>query len=183
MKQQRDPTRPRGSAKDRALRLLTVRWRSRVELRRRLIRAGFERGEVEAALDDLERAGLVDDARFAREVVADRAGRRLAGDRAVRAALAAKGVAPELVAEAMESAGEEADRALALARKGATRAAGSEREAAYRRLFGLLLRRGFGPSVAREACRQALGEILPDEEEHQGSVGAVLQPGRRGRRL
>src|SRR5438309_11769665 len=36
------PVRPRGTAKDRALRLLGVRDRSHKELERRLLRAGFE---------------------------------------------------------------------------------------------------------------------------------------------
>ena len=168
MRKQRlfDPAaRPRGSAKDRALRLLAVRWRSRAELDRRLRGAGFDPEEVGAAIEDLERSGLVDDARFAREVVADRAGRRLAGDRAVRYALLAKGVPGDVAAQAMEAAGDEAERALALARKRAFRLSPSEPQAAYRLLYGLLLRRGFGPSVAREACRQALREALPEAEE------------------
>ena len=144
---------------------MAVRWRSRAELDRRLRRAGFDPEDVGSAIEDLERAGLVDDARFARELVADQAGRRLAGDRAVRYALMAKGVAGDVAAQAMESAGDEAERALALARKRAVRLAPSEPEAAYRRLYGLLLRRGFGPSVAREACRQALREALLEAEE------------------
>jgi len=164
-KQRRDQARPRGAAKERALGLLAVRWRSRAELDRRLRRAGFDPEEVGSAIEDLESAGLVDDARFARELVADRADRRLAGDRAVRYALRAKGVAEDVAAQAMEAAGDEAERALALARKRAGRLGPSEPEAGYRRLYGLLLRRGFGPSVAREACRQALREALPEAEE------------------
>lgn len=157
--------RPRGTAKDRALRLLSVRWRSRSELERRLRAAGFEPEEVDTAIQDLEGAGLVDDERFAREMVADRAGRRLAGDRAVRGALLAKGVAREVADRAMEGAGDEPERALVLARKRAARLAGTDPQAAYRRLYGLLVRRGFGPSVAREACRMALREALPGMEE------------------
>jgi len=164
-KQRRDPDRPRASAKDRALGLLAVRWRSRAELERRLRGAGFEPDEVRSAIADLESAGLVDDARFAREVVADGAGRRLAGDRAVRYALRVKGVSAEVADQAMEAAGDEAERALALARKRAGRLADSPPDAAYRRLLGLLVRRGFGPSVAREACRVALREVLPGLED------------------
>ena len=108
---------------------------------------------------------MIDDARFARELVADRAGRRLAGDRAVRHALLARGVPGDVAAQAMEAAGDEAERALALARKRAVRLSPSEPEAAYRRLYAVLLRRGFESSVAREACRQALREALPEAEE------------------
>jgi regulatory protein len=151
---------PRGTAKDRALRLLAVRWRSQAELDERLRQAGFEPDDIASAIEDLTRAGLVDDARFARAVVADRAGRRLSGDRAIRTALFQKGVSAEVAATAMEAAGDEAERALELARKRASRMAGSDPAAAFRRLYGLLARRGFGPGVAREACRAALAEVL-----------------------
>jgi regulatory protein len=161
---QRPSQGPRGTAKDRALRLLGVRWRSRVELEQRLRRAGFEEEDVAAALEDLERAGLIDDARFASAVVADRAGRRLAGDREVRSALRQKGVSEEVANAAMAVAGEESERALALARKRAPRLGTLDPAAAYRRLFGLLLRRGFGPGVAREACRTALTDAVAGVE-------------------
>src|SRR5919201_1882490 len=57
------PKSPRGTAKDRALLLLGVRWRSREEVRRRLRKAGFESDEIEGALADLEAAGLIEDRR------------------------------------------------------------------------------------------------------------------------
>jgi regulatory protein len=154
------PKKPRGSAKDRALLLLSVRWRSRQEIRRRLRSAGFEAEEVEQALMDLEGVGLIEDDRFAREMVRDQAGRRLAGNRSIRANLLQKGVAPEVVDQALEEAGEEAQRACELARQRALRLTGLAPEAAYRRLYGLLLRRGYGPGVARDACRAALDEIM-----------------------
>ena len=37
---------------------------------------------------------------------------------------------------------------------------GLEPQAAHRRLYGLLLRRGYGPDVARDAARKALAEAL-----------------------
>ena len=148
--------RPRGSAKDRALRLLSVRWRSRAELARRLRQAGFEPEEVEAALESLELGGLIDDARFAREMVRGMTGRRLAGDRGILASLAQKGVARDVADQAVTEAGDETERALELARRRAPRMAGLEPEVAFRRLYGLLVRRGFGPRLAAEACRTAL---------------------------
>jgi regulatory protein len=166
---QRKSKGPRGSAKDRALRLLSVRWRSRAELQQGLRLAGFPAEEIDEAIQDLDRAGLVDDDRFARAVVADRAGRRLAGDRVIRSALRQKGVAEDTVAAAMASAGDESERALELARKRAARLSGLDPAAAFRRLYGLLLRRGFGSRVAQDACRVALAEVLaqaPDALEH-----------------
>jgi regulatory protein len=160
---------PRGTAKDRALRLLGVRWRSSAELQQRLRLAGFPAEEIDEAIQDLERAGLVDDARFARAVVADRAGRRLAGDREIRMALRRGGVSEDIASVAMAAAGDESERALNLARRRAARLSGLEPATAFRRLYGLLLRRGFGSAVAQDACRVALAEVLaqaPEALEH-----------------
>jgi regulatory protein len=157
-------SRARQTAKDRALGLLAVRWRSREELRRRLRQAGFESGEIDQALSDLAEVGLVEDSRFARELVRDQATRRLAGDRAIRNALREKGVAAEVAEGALEEAGDEGERARDLAGRRALRMGGLPPEAAYRRLYGLLLRRGFPPDLASEACREALAESFPQAD-------------------
>jgi len=154
------PRAPRRSAKDRALGLLAVRWRSRRELERRLRAAGFERDEVATAIDDLDRAGLVDDERFARELTRSRAG-RLDGNRSVRSALIKAGVAHELVEESLAEAGDESERAYELARRRALRLGHLEPEAARRRLYGVLVRRGYSPGLAAAACQDALGH--PEE--------------------
>jgi regulatory protein len=154
---------PRGTAKDRALRLLGARWRSREELRRRLRAAGFTDPEVEQALEDLERVGLVDDARFAREAVRDQATRRLAGDGAIRSALREKGVDHATAEMALAGAVDEGERARTLAVRRAARMMGLGPDAAARRLYGMLLRRGYDHSVAGEACRAALEEVFARE--------------------
>jgi len=161
------PKRPHGTARDRALRLLGVRWRSRDELRRRLGAAGFDPAEVEEALAGLESSGLIDDLRFARELVRDGASRRMAGDRAIRAGLRQKGVASEVAELALAGAGEEAERARGLAVAKAARMASLEPQVAYRRLFGLLVRRGYAPGLAQEACREALRQV-PAEADSPG---------------
>jgi regulatory protein len=109
--------------------------------------------------------GLVDDARFAREAVLDQTNRRLAGDRAVRSALRRKGVAQAVAEEAMMGAGDEADRARELALRRVTRMVGLAPEAAARRLYGVLVRRGYGHDVAREACRAAISEAFGQHQD------------------
>ncbi|HEX2266739.1 MAG TPA: regulatory protein RecX [Actinomycetota bacterium] len=156
------PRRANTTAKERALRLLSVRSRSRSELRRRLTQASFEAAEVEEALEDLERVGLVDDDRFAREFVHDRAVLRLAGGRAIRAELLRLGVRGEVVDGALAEVGDEAERARTLAFKKAPRLRELRPEAAYRRLYSLLLRRGYGHNIAAAACTEALGEPAAD---------------------
>ena len=156
--------RPRSTAKDRALGLLAVRWRSRVELERRLRAAGYPPEEVEEALADLEAAGLIDDARFAQELVRSRTGRRLSGDRAIRSDLRGKGVGQDVVDGALEGLPPEEERAFELAAARATRMGSTPPEAAYRRIVGLLQRRGFGPSLAREAAQRAVADAFPSDE-------------------
>jgi regulatory protein len=157
------PTHPRGTARDRALALLGVRWRSESELHRRLLAVGFPEDEVAEALEGLERAGLIDDSRFALEVVRDQAGRRHASSRAIRAALRQKGVDAAVADEALSTAGDDGERARALAESKASRMASLAPEAAYRRLYGLLLRRGYAFPIARDACRAALAPLFGPE--------------------
>ncbi|HEX2088975.1 MAG TPA: regulatory protein RecX [Actinomycetota bacterium] len=126
-------------------------------MRRRLSQTGFDAAEIEEALEDLERVGLVDDDRFARELVRDRAALRLTGGRAIRSELLRLGVRAEIADAALAEAGDEADRARALALKRAPRLQELSPEAAHRRLYSLLLRRGYGHGVATAACAEALG--------------------------
>jgi regulatory protein len=142
---------------ERALGLLAVRPRSRRELERRLLAAGFDHDEVDDVLARLERAGLIDDRAFARQVAEYQLGSRKAGVRAVSAALREKGLASDLVDEVLSEASEgEEQRALALARSRASRMGGADQVKAFDRLVGLLVRRGYGHEVARWAARTAL---------------------------
>ena len=148
-------------AKERALRLLSVRSRSHAELSRRLRMAGFDDPDIEQALGDLEAVGLIDDERFARELAAHEVGGRLAGRRAALASLRKAGVSRDLAERAVEEASgdDEEARAVELARSRLGRLANLPPEAGYRRLLGFLQRRGYSGEVARTACRRALGEL------------------------
>ena len=115
-------------------------------------------------LGRLERVGLVDDEAFARQFAEHRFGSRKEGSRAVVRGLRAAGIAPSL-AEAVSHGAPEDDeeRAADLARSRASRLAGVPPEKAYARLSSLLMRRGYGPEIARSAARMAL-EIQFSEE-------------------
>ena len=157
------PVRPRGTAKDRALRLLGVRDRSRRELEVRLLRAGFEQEEIDRALEDLAGAGLIDDERFAAAVVEHAMSGRLSGRRAVMTGLLSKGVDRGLAERALgRLTGTEEARAEALASRQAHRLRALEPAVAFRRLSSLLIRRGFDPGLAFAAARRALGTPEPD---------------------
>ncbi len=145
-------------AKERALRLLAVRARSREELRRRLARAGHEEEEIASALDNLERAGLVDDQAFARELTTHHLEKRGSGKRAALFALRSAGVDAALAEATVEATlpEDEETRAEELARSRLSRLSNLDEAVAYRRLLGFLQRRGYDGETARNAARKAV---------------------------
>jgi regulatory protein len=157
-----------------AYRLLGHRARSRQELRSRLLRKGHEERDVDVALEVLAADGLLDDAEFARCYIADKRGLSGWGAQRIRRGLVALGVAAEVIDTALASAapGGEADdaelqRALdVLRRKGAPR---PPLEAARRRAFQALQRRGFSSDVCYAALKRWIAEMPPnaDEAEHE----------------
>ena len=154
----RAPRKPKDpkSCHERALGLLSVRARSRRELERRLLQAGFEADEVADVLERLERVGLVDDEAFARQVAEHAFGVKRSGRRAVVGILMAAGVARDIIEATVSDAGDEDERADALARSRASRLGSIDPAKAFSRLTSLLVRRGYGPEVARQAARRAL---------------------------
>ena len=142
---------------ERALGLLAVRQRSRREIQRRLERAGFEPEEIGEELDRLQQVGLVDDEAFARVVVEHSFTTRREGRRVVAGRLISAGIAPDIVEAALDPVvGGEEERADALAVAKAAKLPSLPPDAAYRRLYGMLARRGYAPDVAGRAARRAL---------------------------
>jgi regulatory protein len=154
--QGKGPDGKRRDVHERALGLLAVRQRSRRELERRLVQAGFGRDEVTSELDRLERVGLIDDEAFARAVVDART--RGAGEsrRAIAGRLAAAGVDRETATQVLLAAGDEQERADALARARVAKLRGLEPPVVFRRVYGALGRKGYPPDVALTAARRAL---------------------------
>ena len=143
---------------ERALGLLAVRQRSRRELERRLVQAGFEPDAVEVELARLDQVGLIDDAAFAAAVVESRMGARGESRRAVGVKLQQAGVDRDVALAALDEAPEgEQDRADRLAQARATRVSGLDPAVGFARVSGFLMRRGYSPGVARQAARRALG--------------------------
>jgi regulatory protein len=149
---------------ERALGLLAVRQRSRRELERRLVQAGFEPDAVQGEIERLERVGLIDDEAFARAVVESRMGRRGESRRAVAARLSSAGVDRELATTVLDSlGGDETASAERLATERARRLIGVEPQIAFQRLSGFLARKGYAPHVARQAARRALDVAAADD--------------------
>ena len=119
------------SLKGRALRLLSMREHSRVELERKLARFEEEEGTLAKALDELQVKGFINEARVIESVLHRRAGKL--GAARIKQELQGKGLDPQAVRDAVTGLQE------------------TERERAqevWRRKFGA------APADAKEAVRQ-----------------------------
>jgi regulatory protein len=137
-----------------AHRLLAQRQRSREELRRRLLQKDHTEEAVAEALERLAGDGLLDDRAFADAFVADK--RRFGGWGAerIRRGLVDLGVPADTIALALGGSDDdtEVERALEILRRG-----GPPRpplEAARRRAYAVLQRRGFAGAVCYTAVKR-----------------------------
>ena len=142
-----------------AHRLLAVRLRSRRELEDRLRRRGISADILASVMADLERHGFIDDRRFAEAWVRTRRALLPAGPIRLQYELARKGVARDAVTQVLqvEGGGDEEELALTVARARMRRYRGLQPEVIYRRLGGMLQRRGFSGGVVTRVLRQVLG--------------------------
>lgn len=141
--------------------MLARREYGRIELRARLLARGVDAADVDAALDELSRRGLLSDARYAEALVAQRAGRY--GRRAIAHEMKEKGVEPDAAASALASlAGrDEVEEALALWRRRYDAPPADAREKSRQVRF--LLSRGYPMSVALKVLKR-VGAAASDEE-------------------
>lgn len=147
-----------GKATNAALNLLARRPRSIREIRDQLHEKGYNTATIDAAVTRLEGWNYVDDADFARFWVENRVAHKPRGRRLLEQELWQKGVDRETARDAVDrSELDEHDAALAIAKAKIRSYAGLDRDVAYRRLGGLLARRGFGYDVVKPV----LDEVLP----------------------
>lgn len=144
-------------AKERALRLLSFKDRSRAGLIERLTDDGYPQEVAEGVVADLQRMGFVDDDRFAAAyartlVEIKRFGRSRVLRELERAGIE-DSVAAGAVAEALPEETEDLA-ALVIARSAACRSGSSVDKVASR-----LMRRGYRPGIALNAARAAFDEL------------------------
>jgi regulatory protein len=145
-------------AHERALHLLSYRPRSAAEISRRLRQADFSPAAIEGALARLERVGLVDDRAFARFWVENREAFRPRGQNMLRWELRQKGVADQIIDEALTPLDETAS-ASRLARRRARRLRDLDAPTFRRRLTDYLARRGFSYSTIADVVQEAWEEL------------------------
>lgn len=158
-----------------ALGLLESRARTRLELRQRLERRGFEVGAIERALDRLTAVGLVDDEAFARDLASNRVERGVDAPRIV-IELKDRGIAPDLAARvAGESApqSDRVERCRELAEDRLSRLRGLRPEVQYRRLAAYLVRRGYPGDVVENVVGELVDPNEYEESEEETEYGQI----------
>ena len=155
------PDRPAQSEAERAreicLRHLAVRPRTRAELAKALAHKEISAEVIAEVLDRYDEVGIIDDAAFARAWVSSRHHGRGLARRALGNELRQRGVDTDVANEALGALDddEEAATARALVERKLRTATGRP-EAVFRRLVGMLARKGYPPGVAIRTVKEAL---------------------------
>jgi regulatory protein len=150
---------PEEVARGIVLRKLAVQARTRAELERALQGRAVPEDAAATVLDRMTEVGLVDDVTFAHHWVSSRQQRRHLSRTALRRELQTKGVDREVIDDALADVAvdDEHRAALDLARRRAATMGGLAREVAYRRLGGMLARRGFSAAITTRVLSEVLG--------------------------
>ncbi len=137
------------------MRRLARRAHTRSELAAELARRNVPVAAAREVLDRMEELRLVDDGAFAVDWVASRQGRRHLSTAALRRELRTKGVAAELVDLALRQvdAADECAAAEELVARRLPAMAGLAPHVRYRRLAGMLERRGFSSGLVSRVLR------------------------------
>jgi regulatory protein len=187
------PVDPAELAREICLRQLAVRPRTRKELATALRRKGISDEVSAEVLDRYDEVGLIDDAAFARAWVTSRHHGRGLSRRQLAGELRKRGVDSEVVSEALTEVDSdtEAETARALVDRKLRGAGTTAPDALFRRLVGMLARKGYPAGLAVRVVKDALAArdaesasfvelidpdslINPDDEA--GPVGGDDQP-------
>ena len=147
-------------AREICLRQLAVRPRTRTELAAALRRRGIAPEVAAEVLDRYDEVGIVDDRAFASAWVTSRHHGKGLARRALAGELRRKGVDSDVVDQALEELpGEtEAETARSLVARRLRTARAERPDATFRRLVGMLARKGYPAGLAIQAVREAMAE-------------------------
>jgi regulatory protein len=143
--------------KDKALRLLSIRARSRHELETALAGMQIEPAVASGILEELRELGLVDDARFAREFTDSRVEIKHLGPHRLKFELRKFGVSPAIVDRVLHDSfpsGRQEELAWEIVRKKLGSREPGEKD--VRRINELLKRKGFDYAVAGRVAYELL---------------------------
>lgn len=145
-------------AKKTAMNMLAMRDHSSGELREKLIKRDFLPAAVDELIDKLQKSRLLNDEEFAHRYVRAHRERRKLSRSVLKRELSKKGIAPDLIAEAVDEVDGEEDLAREVAEKKAASTRRLDYEVRERRILGMLARRGFSSSICIKVTREVLAE-------------------------
>lgn len=149
-------------ALQRALNFLSYRPRSEEEVRRNLIKHGYDEPIIEEILSRLRRGKLVDDENFADLWVENRSEFRPRGGRMLRQELRQKGINDQVINAVLTDLDED-ELALKAARKKARRYRHLEWMDFRKKMSGFLARRGFNYGIISDVLPKVWEEITSQE--------------------
>jgi regulatory protein len=151
---------PAERAREICLRLLAVRPRTRTELASALRQRGIAAEVAAEVLDRYGEVGIIDDRAFARAWVTSRHYGRGLARKALAGELRRKGVDSEAVGEALAELGQDTEAATAreLVDRKLRTDRGGPPEAQFRRLVGMLARKGYPAGLAVRVVKDALAD-------------------------
>ncbi len=143
-----------------AFRLLKYRDRSKVELRRRLLRKGYPEETVSEVIEYLCGLDFLNDRRFAQSWVNSRTGSRARGRSSLSSELQARGVSREVILDVLRGHddSEEYSAAVCVAKEKLRRMDNLCAEKKKQRLYGHLRRRGFASDVIVRILREKIDD-------------------------
>jgi regulatory protein len=155
--------------KDKALRLISKRMRSRDQVAVALDKLGIEQSIQRGILTELEETGLIDDLRFARDYVRVKKDVRGLGPFRLRYDLKRQGVRKAIVDEVLEESFD-AEVQETMAREAARRKVGGGRidEKTAHRVSDHLRRRGFDYEIVNRVVHDLLRGSRRQEDEQEG---------------
>lgn len=152
------------AAYQRALRFLSYRPRSEMEIKKKLIEKGTDDKVVETVVVRLKDAQLIGDDQFARTWVENRSTFRPRSHRMLHYELRQKGVEEEIIQQALSEAENEPELAYQAGKSYARRLTGMDWELFRKRLGGYLSRRGFPYGMIATVTRQIWNECQSAEQ-------------------
>ncbi|MCX8528605.1 MAG: regulatory protein RecX [Rhodoluna sp.] len=139
--------------------------KSKAQLRAILVKREIPEDIAEPILDRFEEAGLIDDQQFASVVVNSRRSHKGLSKSAIKRELNTKGVAPEIIDDALSeiTSEQELETAQELAVKRLRALSHLDKDVQDRRLSGFLARKGYGGGIVYAAIRFAREQAVKSE--------------------
>lgn len=153
---------------NRAIKLLASRPHSVKELEKKLSARGFAKDDINGAVDWLSQRGYLNDGEFGIIYAKARVARARVGSARLKMDLRAKGLDGDIVDSALSSVygNDGAELAVALdaaKRKARSLAPGVAEEAARKKIFDHLVRKGFSAELARQVVFEKFRDIMGDK--------------------